>query len=69
MFVAPAALTWAGGGNVARGGRARRRGPGDVAAPVSPTPPMGWSSWSALREGSGLTQDGIKAQARSCTTS
>jgi len=25
---------------------------------------MGWSSWSALREGGGLTQDGIKAQAR-----
>ncbi|SEC43541.1 Alpha galactosidase A [Streptomyces sp. 3213] len=38
--------------------------PRDVAAPVSSTPPMGWSSWSALREGSGLTQDGIKAQAR-----
>lgn len=36
----------------------------DVTVPVSPTPPMGWSSWSALREGSGLTQDGIKAQAR-----
>ena len=38
--------------------------PTDVATPISPTPPMGWSSWSALREGSGLTQDGIKAQAR-----
>jgi hypothetical protein len=25
---------------------------------------MGWSSWSALREGSSLTEDGIKAQAR-----
>ncbi|MEV0404376.1 NEW3 domain-containing protein [Actinoallomurus sp. NPDC050550] len=38
--------------------------PADATAPVSPTPPMGWSSWSALREGSGLTQNGIKAQAR-----
>ncbi|MFJ5306981.1 NEW3 domain-containing protein [Streptomyces sp. NPDC088350] len=36
----------------------------DTAAPIPSTPPMGWSSWSALREGSGLTQDGIKAQAR-----
>jgi Alpha galactosidase A/NPCBM-associated, NEW3 domain of alpha-galactosidase/Alpha galactosidase C-terminal beta sandwich domain len=33
-------------------------------APATSTPPMGWSSWSALREGSGLTEDGIKAQAR-----
>ena len=31
---------------------------------VPSTPPMGWSSWSALREGGSLTQDGIKAQAR-----
>jgi hypothetical protein len=38
--------------------------PTDTAAPISSTPPMGWSSWSALREGSSLTQDGIKAQAR-----
>ncbi|WP_052397577.1 NEW3 domain-containing protein [Streptomyces sp. NRRL F-5123] len=36
----------------------------DAAAAGSPTPPMGWSSWSALREGGSLTQDGIKAQAR-----
>ncbi|MBY8879937.1 NEW3 domain-containing protein [Actinacidiphila acidipaludis] len=38
--------------------------PPDAAAQVSPTPPMGWSSWSALREGGSLTEDGIKAQAR-----
>ncbi|MFJ9909350.1 NEW3 domain-containing protein [Streptomyces sp. NPDC101152] len=38
--------------------------PTDTIAPVSSTPPMGWSSWSALREGSNLTQDGIEAQAR-----
>ncbi|WP_329125457.1 NEW3 domain-containing protein [Streptomyces sp. NBC_01465] len=38
----------------------------DVAASpatVSPTPPMGWSSWSALREGSDLTEAGIRAEA------
>ena len=38
--------------------------PTDTTAPISPTPPMGWSSWSSLREGSSLTQDGIKAQAQ-----
>jgi hypothetical protein len=38
--------------------------PTDTTAPISPKPPMGWSSWSALRAGSSLTQDGIKAQAR-----
>ncbi|SEG87195.1 Alpha galactosidase A [Actinacidiphila yanglinensis] len=36
----------------------------DAAAVASATPPMGWSSWSALREGSSLTEDGIEAQAR-----
>ncbi|MFJ9634818.1 NEW3 domain-containing protein [Streptomyces sp. NPDC101175] len=36
----------------------------DPSASNSATPPMGWSSWSALREGGDLTQDGIKAQAR-----
>ncbi|MEU9479523.1 NEW3 domain-containing protein [Streptomyces sp. NPDC048191] len=38
--------------------------PPDATATASSTPPMGWSSWSALREGSTLTEDGIKAQAR-----
>ncbi|MFF4488184.1 NEW3 domain-containing protein [Streptomyces sp. NPDC001544] len=38
--------------------------PADSSPSLSSTPPMGWSSWSALREGGSLTQDGIKAQAR-----
>src|SRR5262245_17851261 len=38
--------------------------PAETTATTSPTPPMGWSSWSALREGGSLNQDGIKAQAR-----
>jgi hypothetical protein len=46
-------------GHAADGGTAR-----PPAHRTALTPPMGWSSWSALREGGSLTQDGIKAQAR-----